>query len=37
MFSRFVLKQLLLPPGIFLVLLLAGWWLRRRWPRLAGA
>lgn len=37
MFSRFILKQLLLPPGIFFVLLLVAWWLRRRWPRLAGA
>lgn len=37
MFSRFVLKQLLLPPVIFLLMLLAGWWLRRRWPRLAAA
>ena len=35
MFSRYVLKQLLLPPGVFFVLLLASWWLRRRWPRLA--
>ena len=37
MFSRFILKQMLLPPGIFFVLLLVAWWLRRRWPRLAGA
>lgn len=37
MFSRFILKQMLLPPGILFVLLLVAWWLRRRWPRLAGA
>jgi uncharacterized SAM-binding protein YcdF (DUF218 family) len=37
MFSRFILKQMLLPPGIFFVLLLVAWWLRRRWPRGAGA
>lgn len=37
MFSRYVIKQLLLPPGVFFILLLAAWWLRRRWPRVAGA
>lgn len=32
---RYILKQFLLPPGLFLLLLLAAWWLRRRFPRLA--
>jgi uncharacterized SAM-binding protein YcdF (DUF218 family) len=32
---RYMLKQLLMPPGILLLLLLLGWWLRRRFPRLA--
>ncbi|WP_313457773.1 YdcF family protein [Pseudomonas sp.] len=32
---RFFLKQWLMPPGLFLVLLLAAWWLRNRRPRLA--
>ena len=35
MFIRYILKQLLLPPGIFFILLLGAWWLRRRWPRTA--
>ena len=34
---RYILKQLLMPPGIFLLLLLIAWWLRRRAPRLARA
>ena len=34
---RFILKQLLMPPGLFLLLILFGWWLRRRFPRLATA
>ena len=34
---RYILKQLLMPPGIFLLLLLIAWWLRRRAPRLATA
>lgn len=34
---RYILKHLLLPPGIFLLLILLGWWLRRRAPRLASA
>ncbi|QTN47079.1 YdcF family protein [Ectopseudomonas mendocina] len=33
---RYILKQLLMPPGILLLLMLLGWWLRRRFPRLAG-
>ena len=33
---RYFLKQLLLPPGIFLLLLAFAWWLRRSRPRLAG-
>lgn len=37
MFFRFVIKQLLLPPGVFFILVLLAWWLRRRWPRLAAA
>lgn len=32
---RYILKQLLLPPGGFLLALLAGWILRKRRPRLA--
>lgn len=34
---RFILKQLLMPPGVFLLLIALGWWLRRRFPRLAFA
>lgn len=34
---RYILKQLLMPPGILLLLLLVAWWLRRRCPRLAAA
>lgn len=33
---RYLIKQLLLPPGILLLLLALAWWLRRRRPRLAG-
>ncbi|MCH4879770.1 YdcF family protein [Pseudomonas sp. TMW22090] len=33
---RYFVKQLLLPPGILLLLLALGWWLRRTRPRLAG-
>ena len=33
---RYFLNQLLLPPGIFLLLLAFAWWLRRSRPRLAG-
>lgn len=32
---RFFIKQWLMPPGILFLLLLAGWWLRRSWPRTA--
>ncbi len=32
---RYLLKALLLPPGILFVLLIFGWWLRRTRPRLA--
>lgn len=32
---RYLLKALLLPPGILFVLLILGWWLRRTRPRLA--
>ncbi|NQD93255.1 YdcF family protein, partial [Pseudomonas sp. CrR25] len=32
---RYILKQLFMPPGVFLLLLLMAWWLRRRFPRLA--
>ena len=34
---RYFVKQLLLPPGILLLFLLAAWWLRHSRPRLAGA
>jgi uncharacterized SAM-binding protein YcdF (DUF218 family) len=34
---RYFVKQLLLPPGILLLLLSLAWWLRRSRPRLAGA
>ncbi|QAY91455.1 YdcF family protein [Pseudomonas sp. ACM7] len=33
---RYFVKQLLFPPGIFLLLLVLAWWLRRSRPRLAG-
>ncbi len=33
---RYILKQLLMPPGLLLLLLLAAWCLRRRFPRIAG-
>ncbi|NBA97470.1 YdcF family protein [Pseudomonas sp. R5(2019)] len=32
---RYLLKQLILPPGFFFLLLLLAWWLRRSRPRLA--
>ncbi|PAU64379.1 hypothetical protein BZL41_10255 [Pseudomonas sp. PIC25] len=32
---RYIIKQIILPPGILLLLLLLAWWLRRRAPRLA--
>lgn len=32
---RYFIKQLLLPPGIFLLLLALAWWFRRSRPRLA--
>jgi uncharacterized SAM-binding protein YcdF (DUF218 family) len=32
---RYFIKNLLLPPGIFLLLLVLAWWLRSRKPRLA--
>jgi uncharacterized SAM-binding protein YcdF (DUF218 family) len=34
---RYILKQLLMPPGVLLLLIVLAWWLRRRFPRLAGA
>lgn len=36
MLLRYILKQLFFPPGLLIVLLLLGWCLRRRLPRLAG-
>ncbi|WP_426134577.1 YdcF family protein [Pseudomonas sp. PWP3-1b2] len=33
---RYFIKQLLLPPGIFLLLLALAWWLRKSRPRVAG-
>lgn len=32
---RYLIKQIILPPGVLLLLLLLAWWLRRRWPRTA--
>ncbi|GFM87109.1 membrane protein [Pseudomonas cichorii] len=32
---RYILKSLLLPPGIFFLLLASAWWLRRSRPRIA--
>jgi len=32
---RYFIKNLLLPPGLFLLLLLLAWWLRNSRPRLA--
>ena len=32
---RYIFKQLLMPPGVLLLLLLLGWGLRKRFPRLA--
>lgn len=32
---RYFFKQLLLPPGLFIVLIVLAWWLRARRPRLA--
>ncbi|MDD0973245.1 YdcF family protein [Pseudomonas fontis] len=32
---RYFLKQLLMPPGVLFLLLLAAWWLRNSWPRTA--
>jgi uncharacterized SAM-binding protein YcdF (DUF218 family) len=32
---RYFMKNLFLPPGIFLLLIVLGWWLRSRRPRLA--
>jgi uncharacterized SAM-binding protein YcdF (DUF218 family) len=34
---RYILKQLLMPPGVLVLLIVLAWWLRRRFPRLAGA
>ncbi|MDB6142781.1 MAG: rane protein [Pseudomonas sp.] len=33
---RYLIKQLLLPPGILMLLLLVAWWFRRSRPKLAG-
>lgn len=33
MLLRYILKQMILPPGIFLLLLMLAWWLRRSWPK----
>ncbi|PSS56860.1 YdcF family protein [Pseudomonas sp. BBP2017] len=32
---RYLIKQMILPPGVLFLLLLAAWWLRRSWPRLS--
>ncbi|MDX1370087.1 YdcF family protein [Pseudomonas sp.] len=34
---RYMLKQLLMPPGVLLLALLVAWWLRKRFPRVAAA
>jgi uncharacterized SAM-binding protein YcdF (DUF218 family) len=34
---RYLFKQLLLPPGVLLLVLLVAWWLRKRFPRVAAA
>lgn len=35
MILRYILKQMMLPPGILLIALLLAWCLRRSWPRLS--
>lgn len=32
---RYLIKQMILPPGVLFLLLIAAWWLRRSWPRLS--
>lgn len=32
---RFFIKQMIMPPGVLFLLLIAAWWLRRSWPRLS--
>ncbi|MGH8381376.1 YdcF family protein [Pseudomonas sp.] len=32
---RYFIKQMILPPGVLFLLLIAAWWLRRSWPRLS--
>ncbi len=32
---RYLIKQIILPPGVLFLLLIAAWWLRRSWPRLS--
>jgi len=32
---RYLIKQMILPPGVLFLLLIAAWWLRRAWPRLS--
>ncbi|PWB34395.1 hypothetical protein DCO48_06760 [Pseudomonas sp. SDI] len=32
---RYFIKQMIMPPGILFLLLIAAWWLRRTWPRTA--
>ncbi|WP_339490168.1 YdcF family protein [Pseudomonas sp. EL_65y_Pfl2_R95] len=34
---RYLIKQLCMPPGVLFILLLLGWWLRKRSPRIAAA
>ncbi|QBF28634.1 YdcF family protein [Pseudomonas tructae] len=32
---RFLIKQMIMPPGVLFLLLIAAWWLRKAWPRLS--
>lgn len=34
---RYFIKQLIMPPGVLFLLLIAAWWLRNTWPRTACA
>ena len=32
---RYLIKQMIMPPGVLFLLLLGAWWLRKSWPRLS--